>query len=162
MKNKDHASALDTSPNELALEFYPDFRHRALTEREQTVPGKPLTNMENLYNFWAHFLVRNFNFAMYNEFRNLAIKDKALLDWDFGMRNLLKFYDEALLGHRAILDDNIMSHYLEIVQNEDRNQDRPAFKQMKVAWKNGAFNAMNRHKIVKVIDSNLKEELDGR
>lgn len=162
MKNKDNSSALESSPNELALEPYLTFRRDALREREQAPSGKPLSNMQNLYHFWSHFLVRNFNNPMYEEFRTLAIDDAVAHASPLGMQSLMQYYDEALLGHRTILEDNIARHYIQIVRTEDKTQDRPAFKKLRAAWRNGAFNHKNRSKILKVIDNELKDgELKG-
>ena len=97
---------------------------------------------------------------MYEEFRRFALEDKAKMGSDTGMQSLMEYYDEALLGHRPIIDDSIARHYVELVQEEDRNDDRPAFKKLRSAWRNGAFNHMNRHKIIKVIDDSTKAELD--
>ena len=165
MKNKENSSALESCPNELSLEPYLAFRCDALREREQAPSGKLLSNMQNLYHFWSHFLVRNFNNPMYEEFRTLAIDDASTRASPMGMQSLMQYYDEALLGHRTILEDNIARHYVGIVRNEDKSQDRPAFKKLRGAWRNGAFNHKNRSKILKVIDSELKdnelkEELD--
>ncbi|KAL9124421.1 MAG: hypothetical protein Q9217_006245 [Psora testacea] len=157
-KTKD--SALDSLPNELALESYLDFRRDALREREQATTGKPFSNMQNLYNFWSHFLIRNFNAPMYEEFRRLASEDASTRGSDSGMQSLMEYYDEALLGHRTIMEDSIARHYVEFVQSENKDQDRPAFKKLRAAWRNGAFNHKNRHKILKIIDPKLKEELD--
>ncbi|KAL9104096.1 MAG: hypothetical protein Q9163_000898 [Psora crenata] len=157
-KTKD--SALNSLPSELALESYLDFRRDALKEREQVTPGKPFSNMQNLYNFWSHFLIRNFNAPMYEEFRRLAFEDASIRGSNMGMQSLMQYYDEALLGHRPLMDDSIALHYVEIVQSENRDQERPAFNKLRASWRNGAFNHKNRHKIMKVIDPKLREELD--
>ena len=116
--------------------------------------------MENLYNFWSHFLVRNFNAPMYEEFRCLAFEDASLRGSNIGMQSLMQYYNQALLGQRTILDDGIARHYVDFVQSENKDQDRPAFKKLREAWRNGAFNHKNRHKILKIIDPKLKEDLD--
>ena len=160
MKNREGAGALDSSADEYSVEPYSKFRGDALAEREQPASGKPQHHMHNLYNFWSHFLIRNFNAPMYEEFRQLALDDKAVTASDFGMHALLDFYNEALLGSRAVLDDNIARHYLEIVSSETSTGDRLAFKKLRGAWRNGAFNHMNRHKLLKNMDKDLREELD--
>ena len=97
---------------------------------------------------------------MYDEFRKLASEDAATRNSHTGMQSLMQYYNEALLGHRTILEDSIALHYVDIVQSEKKEEGRPAFKKLRAAWRNGAFNHKNRHKIVKIVDPKLKEELD--
>ena len=97
---------------------------------------------------------------MYEEFKTLALEDKLKHGSSAGMQSLMQYYGEALLGHRTVLDDRISRHYVEMVQAERNDEDRPAFKKLRNAWRNGAFSHMNRHKIMKIIGDDLRHELD--
>lgn len=72
----------------------------------------------------------------------------------------MQYYNEALLGQKVIPDDSIASDFVELVKGESSDSDRPAFKKLRAAWRNGAFNHKNRAKIIKVIDTELRGELD--
>ena len=116
--------------------------------------------MQVLYAFWAHFLIRNFNLHAYEEFYRMAIEDESTRQSTFGMKSLIQYYDEALLGQRTIPNDNIASDFIEIVKKEMPKGEGPIFKKLRAAWRNGAWNAKNRSKISKSIDTDLTTELD--
>ena len=117
-------------------------------------------DMQVLYSFWAHFLARNFNLHAYEEFHRVAVEDESLRQSTFGMKSLVQYYDEALLGQRTIPNDTIASDFIQIVRREDSKGEGPIFKRLRNAWRNGAWNAKNRSKISKMIDADLTAELD--
>jgi len=160
VKNKEKQTPLESLPNELIYTSYRVFREDALREREQLPMNQCPSDMQNLYQFWAHFLIRNFNSSMYEEFRRTAFEDVQQRDSANGMRSLMQYYDEALLGHKVIPDNSIAGDFVDLVQSETSNTERPAFKKLRAAWRNGAFNHKNRSKILKTIGTPLREELD--
>lgn len=97
---------------------------------------------------------------MYYEFRRIAFDDATQRECMDGMRSLMQYYDESLLGQKVMPDDSIARDFVELVQSENSKADRPAFKKLRTAWRNGAFNHKNRARILKIIDTNLREELD--
>ena len=151
---------MNSLPSEYTHAPYPAFRQSALGQRER-LPNDPCVyDMQVLYDFWAHYLIRNFNPSTYQEFKRLAVEDDSGRNSNFGMRNLLQYYDEALLGQRTIPDDLIANDFVEFVQNEARESDRPLFRKLRAAWRNGAFSHKNRAKIIRSIGEDLKGELD--
>ena len=90
----------------------------------------------------------------------MAVEDTPTRQSTFGMKQLIQYYEEALLAHRTIPNDIIGSHFIDIVKSESPKGERPVFKRLRAAWRNGAWNAKNRSKISKIIDTDLTAELD--
>lgn len=140
-------------------EPYHIFRARALRHRESSTPGETHADMRLLYEFWSHFLCRNFNLTMYNEFRNYACEDSRS-NAMIGMNNLISYYDEILNSKKKPLAEGLARHYVELVKSEENNEQRPAFERLRAAWRNGALDMKNRKKIDNFVDQKLRGDLE--
>ena len=139
-------------------ELYTAFRARALKNREASAPGETHPDMKLLYEFWSHFLCRNFNATMYSEFRRYAWED-AEVNAKSGMKNLITYYDEILNSKKKVIPELLARHFVELVKKEDPN-DRPGFERLRAAWRNGALDMKSRKKIDNLVDPKLREELE--
>lgn len=140
-------------------ESYSAVRARALKHRESSGPGETHPDMKLLYEFWAHFLCRNFNPNMYSEFRKYAFED-ATQNKSVGMENLITYYDEILNSKKKTIPEPLARHYVELVKDEESNSERPAFAKLRAAWRNGALDMKSRKKIDNLVDAKLRAELE--
>jgi la-related protein 1 len=154
---KDKDSPSHELPAETTSDLYLAARDRAITARSfHPCPH----DMNVMYQFWEHFLVRNFNSRMYMEFRTFAMDDASARNEFHGLNSLLKYYGKALSFHEVPIRRNVAADYVNLVRSEQQNSDRPAFKQLRAAWRDGALNMKNRKRVKDFLDPGMEEELD--
>ena len=157
-------SAIGDLPEQISNVSYTFFRHQALKQREHTPIGQPIPDMEILYDFWSHFLVRSYNARMYEQFRRLAYEDATQRDSTIGVKKLASYYNDSILAEKVISDE-LARDYVDLVRDEiERHKtfqhERVAFEKLRSAWRNGATNLRNRVKVDRILDADLKAELE--
>lgn len=115
-------------------------------------------DLEVLYQFWSHFLIRNFNDRMYTEFKYFANNDAAHRGTDTGYKNLVKFYEESLRSQHNIRDV-VAKDFVATVEGENGKDE--SFKALRSAWRDGSLNLKNRKKIAEHMSTGLKEQFEG-
>jgi la-related protein 1 len=148
-------------PANTSDEPYVNLRSKALEQRSFSSPPDVCQDMDRLYQFWSHFLVRNFNTRMYMEFASLAAQDFEERSSCAGRTAILNYYAGAL-AHQEPIRYIVAQDFVTLVQSEPRDSERSAFKQLRAAWRNGALNLKSRKRIMDFIDPALKVELDDK
>lgn len=154
------AKDVNNIPAGTTYEPYTQLREKALEQRNHAATGNCPYDLDVLYQFWCHFLCRNFNKRMYDEFKHFAHEDAHERHSLTGTNNLLKFYAHSLNSFDAIRD-RIAKDYIELVKNEPQALEGAAFKQLRSAWRNGALNLKNRKKLSDNMDAQMKEALEA-
>ncbi|KIV98896.1 uncharacterized protein PV09_09342 [Verruconis gallopava] len=154
---KDKDSPSYNLPADVTSELYLAARDRAIQQRNfHPCPQ----DMMNMYQFWEHFLVRHFNARMYMEFRSFAMEDASTRNEFAGLNSLLRYYGKALAYADVPIRRSVAQDYVSLVRSEQPGSDRPAFKQLRAAWRDGALNMKNRKRIKDFLDEALEKELD--
>ncbi|KAM3419042.1 hypothetical protein BST61_g4997 [Cercospora zeina] len=122
-------------PAGTTLEPYVHLRLKALKQRDEASTGNCPYDLDVLYQFWSHFLIRNYNHRMYGEFQYYATDDAQSRNNHTGMQNLLQFYAKALASSTPIRD-HIVRDYVELVKMEPASTQGQGFKQLRQAWRN--------------------------
>lgn len=145
--------------DELTSEPYLQLRAKALDQRSHAATGTCPYDMDVLYQFWCHFLIRNFNNNMYTEFMTLANEDAKQRHNLTGMQNLLKFYDHSFRSKNTIRN-RIVQDYVKLVKNEPAELQSAVFKQLRAAWRDGAISLKNRKKLLDLVDKKFADQLE--
>lgn len=157
VKGKD--APVESIPSDSTYESYTHLRFKALEQRQNAMPGNCPYDMDVLYQFWSHFLIRNFNLHMYQEFQQLAFVDSAERMSDVGLTNLIKYYGESLLSSQNVIRERVAHDYVELVKTDSESQG-PAFQQLRSALRNIALDPRNRKRIGEFLDTQLRASLE--
>jgi len=139
---------------------YLALRREAFSQRERAPLGSCPHDLDILYKFWSHFLIRNFNARMYGEFCFYALDDAKSRDNASGLQHLVNFYVNALKSSSHLVRDDVVVDYLQLVKDQPANLANYAFKQLRQAWRDGATNLKNRKKLASLVEEPLKSQLE--
>lgn len=157
---KDQDTSVDNLPQGLVPYPYLQLRDEALQQRSEAVTGNCPKKLDILYQFWSHFLIRNFNGTMYAEFKRLAWEDGSDRYTFTGLENLAKFFHESLINKKAVVREQVAKDYVELVNNMPKGLKEAPFRSLRSAWRDGSLNLKSRKRLSDMLDPLLKAKLD--
>ncbi|QIX02476.1 hypothetical protein AMS68_007993 [Peltaster fructicola] len=157
---KDNDKPVESLPSNLTPEPYFQLHGKAIEQRNHAASGTCPYDLDVLYQFWSHFLIRNFNNSMYSEFVHLAHDDAAQRLSTVGQDNLVKFYDEAIKSTNSI-PLRVAQDYAAFAHTESKKENSNVFESMHRTWRDGALNLRNRKRVSDLLDSEVKHLLEG-
>jgi hypothetical protein len=130
-------------------ERYIDIRANALEQRRLRASSDEYPyDMVVLYQFWSHYLVRNFNTRMFEEFQTLAEEDLAHFDNIVGMQSLVNYYTNAML-HHTLMPTIVTKNLVRLVEAEltTQEEDLIALKTLQAVWRHDILSPGTRKAI---------------
>lgn len=141
-------------PSDIIHESYFHLRSKALRKRQNTPVGSICYDMEVLYQFWSHFLIRNFNTQMYEEFQQLAFKDASHYMTNVGLSGLIKLYSQSLLSSQTVVRYRVARDYIALVESED-DRHCPASTQLRSDLNSKCLRPGNEQRIRRLLTDDL-------
>lgn len=145
-------------PSDITHESYFHLRSKALKQRQNTPFGSTCYDMEVLYQFWSHFLIRNFNTRMYEEFQQLAIDDAVHYMTDVGLASLIQLYSQSLLSSQTLVRTRVACDYVALAESEDDDYC-PAFTQLQSDLNSQRLHPSSQHLLMQLLTDDLLELL---
>ena len=151
---KDQEHPVDSVPSDITHESYFHLRSKALQQRQNTPFGSTCYDMQVLYQFWSHFLIRNFNTRMYEEFQQLAFDDALHHMTDVGLSSLIKLYSQSLLSSQTVVRHRVARDYVALVESEDGDHC-PAFTQLRSDLRSNCLDSGSQRRLRRLLTDDL-------
>jgi la-related protein 1 len=110
--------------------------------------------MEVLCQLWSHFLIRNLNTRMYEEFRDLAFQDALFHMTNVGLSSLIKLYSQSLLSSQTVVRHRVAYDHVALVESEDDDHSQ-AFTQLRSDLTSNCLNPESQQRSQRLLTDDL-------